>query len=92
MENKNTEVSKDTINGMDYSFNVLWADDGGYVIDETCDNELCRAVITKMGLILISVVTGEAVLVEVPDGLRMATMNECISEGVMFNPPKYILH
>lgn len=63
MENKNTEVSKDTINGMDYSFNVLWADAGGYVIDETCDDELCRAVITKTGLILISVTTGEAVLV-----------------------------
>lgn len=91
MENKNTEVSKDTVNGRDYSFNVVWADDGGYVIDETCDDELCRAVITKIGLILISVTTGEAVLVEFPDGLRMATMNECISAGVMFNPPKYIL-
>ena len=91
MENKNTEVSKDTINGYDYKFNILWADDGGYVIDETCDDELCRAVITKTGLILVSMETGECVLAESPDGLRMATMNECISAGVMFNPPKYIL-
>lgn len=81
-----------TINGYDYKFNILWAEDGGYVIDETCDDELCRAVITKSGLVLVSMETGECVLAESPDGLRMATIDECVDGGVMFKPPHYIIH
>ena len=90
MENSNI------INGVDHAkFDLMWAIDGGFVIDETADNELIKVVLTLSGLVFVSCTTGEVFYQEereTPEGLRMALPAECVAAGWMYKPPPSIVH